>query len=78
MKSRLGKRKIMVLLILSNKLQVISLPVFSSGKDLIINKYETHPSIMKIKDRPTCFILNKVNVQYSEKLTRNKGAQGLW
>ena len=38
---------------------------------------ETHPSIMKIKGKPTCFILNKVNVQDAEKLIRNKGAQGL-
>ena len=38
----------------------------SSAIDLIINKYEMHPSIIKIKDsvnRPTCFIPKKVSVQ---------------
>ena len=37
----------------------------SSAIDSKINKYKTHPSIIKIKyglNRPTCFILNKVNV----------------
>ena len=37
----------------------------SSAIDLIINKYETHPSIIKIKaslNRPTAFVLNRVNV----------------
>ena len=47
---------------------------FSSAIDLIINKYETKPSIIKIKDSltsPTCFFLNKVNVQNVEKLMKN-------
>ena len=38
----------------------------SSAIDLIINKYGTHPSIIKIKDRlnsPTFLSVNKVNVQ---------------
>ena len=38
----------------------------SSAIDLIINKYEMHPSIIKIKDRlnsPTFLSVNKVNVQ---------------
>ena len=46
----------------------------SSAIDLIINKYETHPSIIKIKDclnRPTCFVPDKVNVQNVEKLIKN-------
>ena len=46
----------------------------SSAIDLIVNKYETHPSIIKIKDslnRPTCFVLNKLKVQYVEKLIKN-------
>ena len=37
----------------------------SSAIDLKINKYKTHSGIIKIKhglNRPTCFILNKVNV----------------
>ena len=37
----------------------------SSAIDLKMNKYKTHPGIIKIKyglNRPTCFILNKVNV----------------
>ena len=43
----------------------------SSAIDLIINKYETHPSIIKIKDsltNPTCFFLKKINFQDVEKL----------
>ena len=45
----------------------------SSAIGLIINKYETRSSIIKIKDslnRPTCFVLNKVNVQDVEKLIK--------
>ena len=45
----------------------------SSAKDLIINKYETHTSIIQIKDslnKSTCFILNKVKVQDEEKLIK--------
>ena len=45
----------------------------SSAKDLVINKYETHTSITKIKDslnKSTCFILNKVKVQDEEKLIK--------
>ena len=41
--------------------------------DLIINKDGMHPSIIKIKDSlnsPTCFVLNKVNVQGTEKLIK--------
>ena len=41
--------------------------------DLIINKDGMHSSIIKIKDSlnsPTCFVLNKVNVQGTEKLIK--------
>ena len=44
--------------------------------DLIINKYETHSSIRRLKDSltsPICFFLNKVNVQDVEKLTKKLG-----
>ena len=46
----------------------------SSAIDLIINKYETHPSIIKIKDclnRPTCFVPDTVNLQDIEKPIKN-------
>ena len=45
----------------------------SSAIDLIINKYETLPSIIKIKDiltSPTWFFLNKENAQDVEKLIK--------
>ena len=45
----------------------------SSAINFIINKYEAHPSIVKIKDTlnsPTCFIINKVNVLDVEKLLK--------
>ena len=44
--------------------------------DFIINKYETHSSIIRSKDSLTsqiCFLLNKVNVQDVEKLTKKLG-----
>ena len=45
----------------------------SSAIDLIVDKYETQPSTIKIKDSlisPTCFFLNKVNVQDIEKIIK--------
>ena len=45
----------------------------SSAIDLIINKHEAHPSIIKIKDgltSLTCFFQHKLNVQDVQKLVQ--------
>ena len=47
--------------------------------DLIINKYETHSNIIRLKDSltsPICYFLNKVNVQETYKKIRVDKASG--